>query len=367
MKRFSLVSVLASLVAFSSAAAQTSQPATRDVTFLSTSDSHYMLPDRKDNHNAFNRATMEMMNAITTVKWPDKLGGDAIKSPRGVVVLGDCIDDGDMVRKDANGTRQVSEEQNKLFLADLGLDGTDGVLKYPVFEGWGNHDGPPEGKGKSAFSFQAQIKQRNKIRLEKKLISSVSENGLHYSWDWDDVHFVQLNLYPADQQRKGVHYSPVWHDPQGSLSFLKKDLTDKVGKTGRPVVLMSHCGFDTDWWVKEDWKELYDAVKDYNVILYLYGHTGTGLRDWAPEGETKKLTCINDGHTDLGVFVIQIVGDRIRAGYYSKANVKRTKKPDNTFETTWDGKWEWKFLLDKKFSAPAPAVPAATTQAKDSK
>ena len=30
------------------------------------------------------------------------------------------------------------------FAADFGLDGTDGLLKFPAFEGWGNHDGPPE-------------------------------------------------------------------------------------------------------------------------------------------------------------------------------------------------------------------------------
>ena len=317
----------------------------RDITFLSTSDSHHREPDHKaGNHNAMNRASIEEMNAITNVAWPEKIGGGHIGKPSGVVMLGDCIDDGD--RKE--GARCLSDEQYKLWLADFGLDGTDGQLKYPVFEGWGNHDGPPVGKEKSGFSFQDHLKKRNLIRKEKGLISNVSSNGLHYSWDWGDVHFVQMNIYPADQQRAGIHYSPVWHDPQGSLTFLKQDLADKVGTNGRPVVLLSHCGFDTDWWVKEDWAAAYEAAKTYNVVLYLYGHTGTGVLQWAPSGEPKKWDAINDGHTDAGFFVVQITDNRLRAAYRTKAGLKVTKKPDGKTVMDWDGQWEWKFLLDRK-------------------
>ena len=317
----------------------------RNITFISTSDSHYREVERKEQTER-NHITILEMNQVNNLNWPEKLGGEKIQKPRGVVMLGDCVDDGDRV---ING-KHVTPEQNQFFLADFGLDGTDGVLKYPVFETWGNHDGPPEGKDKNGFSFQAQIKKRNQVRKEKGFISNVSENGLHYSWDWDDAHFVQLGIYPADKQREGVRYSPVWHDPQGALSFLKRDLAAKVGQSGRPVVLMSHCGFDTDWWVPADWKELYDATKSYNIILYLYGHSGTGLRDWAPERETKKWTCINDGNTTTGFFIIQIQGDHIRAGYRCKEGVKITRQPDKTEKYEWDGQWGWRFLLDRKLA-----------------
>ena len=210
-------------------------PPKRNVTFLSVSDSHYREPDHKfGSHNFMNRASVEEMNRIPDADWPEKLGGGKIGKTSGAVVLGDCIDDGD--RKE--GARLISAEQNKFFLEDFGLDGTDGLLKYPVFEGWGNHDGPPKGREKSGFSFQGQLRKRNGVRREKGLISNVSSNGLHYSWDWDDVHLVQLNLYPADRQREGVHYSPVWHDPQDSLRFLKAEQAtarqDRRGM-GRPV------------------------------------------------------------------------------------------------------------------------------------
>lgn len=325
-------------------------PPAREVTFLSASDPHYREPDHRGGcHNDLNRATVEEMNRISSLAWPEKLGGGMIARPRGVVLLGDLIDDGDRAEKG----RKLSAEQYRLFVADFGLTGSDGLVKYPVFEGWGNHDGPPVGKEKNGFSSQARIKQRNLIRKEKKLISNVAQNGLHYSWDWDDVHFVQLNFYPADKQHDGVKYSRVWHDPQDSLAFLKEDLAQQVGTSGRPVVLMAHCGFDTDWWCAEDWTVFYQACKPYRVVLYLYGHTGTGVGAWAPAGETKKLTCINDGHADIGFFVIQITGDRLRAAYRLKSGVQFAKAPDGKQQHTWDGRWDWKWSLDQPL-APAP-------------
>jgi len=338
---------IAALLVCAASLALAASPA-RDVTFLSTSDSHYREPDHKAGcHNDLNRATVEEMNRIAGVSWPAQLGSDKIAKPRGVVILGDLIDDGDR----AENGRLISAEQCKFFRSDFGLDGSDGLLKYPIFEGWGNHDGPPIGKEKNGFSSQGEIKKRNLVRKEKKLISNVSENGLHYSWDWDDVHFVQLNLYPADKQREGVKYSPLWHDPQGALAFLKSDLAQKVGSSGRPVVLMSHCGFDTDWWTPADWKDLYEAAKDFNVVLYLYGHSGTGLREWAPDGETKKWICINDGQTNVGFFVIQITGDRVRAAYRLKSGLKFTKAPDGRQVHEWNGAWDWKFPMEKKLAA----------------
>ncbi|HEY3319568.1 MAG TPA: metallophosphoesterase [Planctomycetota bacterium] len=319
--------------------------APRNVTFFSTSDSHYRCGTNTQN-NEWDHETIEQMNQLPGQSWPEALGGDRIEPARGVVVLGDCIDDGD---KTQDGVC-VTELQYKAFAADFGLDGTDGALRFPVFETWGNHDGPPAGKGKCGFSFQEQLKKRNEVRKSKQMIQNLSYNGLHYSWDWGDVHFLQLGIYPADKQREGVRYSAQWHDPQNALTFMKEDLAKNVGASGRPVVLMAHCGFDTNWWVVEDWKDAYDAAKPYNVILYVYGHTGTGLRDWAPEGEAKKWTCINDGQTTAGFFVIQIIGDRLRAAYRTRANAKLTKRPDGTMAREWGGLWDWKYTLNKKLA-----------------
>ena len=317
--------------------------ATRDVTFLSTSDSHYRADDCPlGNHNDLNRASVDEMNRITTVTWPEKLGGGPISAPRGVLVLGDNIDDGDRMQ----GSRNLSGEQWSHFTADFGLDGHDGRLHFPVFEGWGNHDGPPVGAEKH-FSTQAKLKERTATRLKSHLVSRVSPNGLHYSWDWDDVHFVQLNIYPADQQNPHVRYARVWHNPQDALSFLKDDLAASVGHSGRPVVLMSHCGFDTDWWNEEDWRAVYDAARSYHVVLYLYGHSGTGVHPWAPPGEEHKWDCVNDGQTAKGFFVVQITGNHLRLAMRLKEGVEYKKGPDHSTTHTWDGRWGWKWTFER--------------------
>lgn len=316
----------------------------RDITFIATSDCHYDAFENED-RNDRNRDTIREMNAITSSQWPGQIGGGPIKRPLGVLVLGDVIDDGDRVLRGEHQTPR----QWSLFQADFGLDGRDGLLDYPVFETWGNHDGPPVGKDKHGFSSQAQLRNRNRLRKEKGRLTGLSPNELHYSWDWDDVHFVQLGIYPADVQHPKIRYNPVWHHPQKALTFLKEDLTRNIGKSGRPVVLMSHCGIDADWWHEEDKEVFYDAVKDYNVLLYLYGHSGTGYRKWSPSGEGELLDCVNTGQTENGFFVIQITDDKIRLAYRAKRWIHK-ETSDTKPLRTWDGKWQWKHIVEKSCS-----------------
>ena len=320
-----------------------------DVTFIATSDSHYDAFENED-RNERDRATIDRINAIAGVAWPEQLGGDPINRPRGVVVLGDLIDDGDRRFKGKNQT----QPQWACFVKDFGFDGTDGRITYPVFEGYGNHDGPPVGKERFGFSVQAHLKARNAARLRKGFISTLSKNGLHYSWDWGKVHFVQCNIYPADKQHPDVRYNPVWHDPQGALTFLKEDLRKNVSDSGRPVVVLAHCGFDTDWWHKDDWATLYEALRPYNVVAYLHGHSGTGLRKWKPDGAEKPLTVINTGQTENGFFVVQITETRLRTAYHSK-NAKRYRDTDGVRHYEWNGTWSWRHVLDKKLVARSAA------------
>ena len=330
------------------------------VTFIATSDSHYDAFENED-RNERDRATIDRINAIAGVAWPEQLGGDAVNRPRGVVALGDLIDDGDRQIEGKNQT----QPQWAFFVKDFGLDGTDGRLKYPAFETWGNHDGPPVGKERFGFSTQAHLKERNRIRLRKGLITNLSENGLHYSWDWDRVHLVQLGIYPADAQHPDIRYNRVWHDPQGALAFLKKDLQKNVGDSGRPVVVMAHCGFDTDWWHKDDWKAFYEAVRPYNVVAYLHGHSGTGLRTYKPQGaQGEPLTVINTGQTENGFFVIQVTRTRLRAAYHMK-QAKRYRDADGVNHYEWDGTWSWRHVLDKDLaprSAASEPPPSAASE-----
>lgn len=317
------------------------------LTFFATSDSHYEAIEKVE-RNDRNRVTIERMNAMPGQPWPEKLGGGPIGTPRGVLALGDLIDDGDK-----NGQTDI---EWKHFVEQFGLDGTDGLLKYPVFEGWGNHDGPPEKYIKQRVSVQTEIKRRNVDRLEKKRIARVSPNGLHYSWDWNGIHFIQTNLYPADKQNSKVRYSLPWHDPQDALAFVKEDLATTVGTSGRPVIIMAHCGFDTDWWVVEDWNAFYQAVKPYNLLAYFHGHSGTGVRQWKPEGEEQPLDVINTGQTEKGFFVVEITKERMRLGFHVKRDPTVLKGAE----------WEWKYLFQKPLQGakqPATTKAAATPKA----
>jgi len=300
------------------------------LTFFATSDSHYEAIEKLE-RNDRNRITIERMNALSGESWPDSLGGGRIGKPRGVLALGDLIDDGDK-----NG--QTDIEWMK-FEEHFGLDGTDGLLKFPVFEGWGNHDGPPENYIKQRVSVQRQIRLRNQARMDKKLIDRLSTNGLHYSWDWNGIHFIQTNLYPADKQNSKVKYSLPWHDPQDALAFVKEDLAKSVGDSRRPVIIMSHCGFDTDWWVLEDWVAFYEAVEPYNLLAYFHGHSGTGVKKWKPEGASRSIDVINTGQTEKGFFVVEIDKNRMRLGFQAKKDPLQSQ----------DVQWDWRYLFEKQY------------------
>jgi len=300
----------------------------RDLTFIVTSDSHYITDDQSERNRSI-RLSIEEMNAIDQRTWPEALGGGPIPRPRAVFVNGDIIDDGDK--------KGETELQWSYYVRDFGLTGKEGLLKYPVFDGYGNHDGPPVGAEKHGFSMQAKLKERNLRRQELGWLKELCPKGLHYSFDLDDVHFVQVNIYPADTQHAKIRYNRVWHDPQGALTFLKSSLEKHAAGKDRPVVILSHCGFDTDWWHPEDWAVFHAAVAPYPVASYFCGHTGTGILKYKPEGSAgPELPVVNTGQTAKGFFVVRITGDRIIAAY-------RIREAAG---------WSWKFPMNRPLGMP---------------
>jgi hypothetical protein len=57
-----------------------------------------------------------------------------------------------------------------------------------------------------------------------------------------------------------------WNDPQGAFSFLKEYLERVVGRSGQPVILMQHYGFDSfcmndwSWWTPKQRRALYQLL-----------------------------------------------------------------------------------------------------------
>ncbi len=264
-----------------------------DVTFFVSSDTHY----GRENNAATNRLVIDAMNQLPGLEMPKAVGGEPVRTPLGVILNGDLLDEG-FDKETAPGLWAE-------FCRDYGLSGSDGRLCYPLYEGFGNHDGGPL---KSIT--RAGIRERNPRRVG---LTAVSPEGMHYSWDWGHLHCVQLNLFggsgPADV--KGVN--PAEHNPEGALDFLRDDLAQHVGASGRPVIVFQHfawAGGMADWWQPEAKDRFYDVVKPYRVACLINGHShGAGFVPW------KDLLTIHDGSTargegDTGDFMVVRVTDK---------------------------------------------------------
>lgn len=96
----------------------------------------------------------------------------------------------------------------------------------------------------------------------------------HYSWDWHDLHFVQLNLMCSDTP--GIRF--VDAKQRAALSFMNDDLATHVGNSGRPVIVIQHYDFDyqdgdgVEPWSQAQRVDMYNALSGYNVAAILVGH-----------------------------------------------------------------------------------------------
>jgi hypothetical protein len=188
-------------------------------------------------------------------------GGKVSDRILGLVNTGDLIDSLDKTGGDYPAMQQFEWAR---FKADYGLTGKDGKIPFPVYEMHGNHDGPQG----DTFLID-EIIQRNQTRLG---VTNLSDNGLHYSWDWGPLHNVALGIFvgEGEARRDDHHYAP-----RASLEFLRRDLAEKVGDSGRPVILYYHIHPNTgDYdWPQEDLAALWETIQPYNVIAMFHGHT----------------------------------------------------------------------------------------------
>lgn len=288
-----------------------------DVTFFCWSDTHYEVEDTAG------RAKVNLINNLPGKSYPASVGG-TVAVPRGVILQGDLIDDG--------GNNALYPTQWANWIADFSVAGGDaggvhgaGRCRFPAFEGLGNHD-----LNGNLFVYD-QIKQRNVTRQNLGLISNISTNGYHYSWDWDGVHFVNLNLFCGNIWRgEADGYGPV-HDPKDSRDFLIQDLLTNVGNSGRPVVVNQHYQPTNEgWWTRSAIDKWYKAMQDYNVIAVLTGHQGgannatwrgltwsnsNGSLDIYRISPDNKLTILE--YSDAGAWSATVVQKNIYTSYAS--------------------------------------------------
>ncbi len=243
--------------------------------FFLVGDTHYCAED--DEHSTmdavsarYNARLIGWLNRLPGTAFSAEAGGGSVPVPHGVIHAGDVIDNGDK----GKAKQAMAETETAAFLADWGLNGGDGRLRWPVREVHGNHDGP-----RGDTPMVNEIIARNKRRAG---LTNVSENGLHYSWDWAGVHFVALGIVVGDAPavKRPRRYAPL-----GSLPFLQRDLREHVGNSGRPVVFVHHVDvhrYSTEQpdekvrsseWDYGDAHAFYETIKPYRTAASLCGHT----------------------------------------------------------------------------------------------
>ncbi len=243
-------------------------PVDTPISFMVLADTHFEGCDSTD-RNLIDFA--EQINSIGQRPFPDSLGMSP-EDPRGVILVGDITQDG-------------YAEEWTAFKDVFGLDG-DALIRFPVYEGFGNHDGNIGGPVRSG------IAERN---IRRPGVAAVSENGLHYAWKWGRVHFVQLNLYPSKEWDPDCGWCHYFHEsfrePQNSLGFLSEYLEDGYVRPGEAVVLFFHYGWDDFsglWWTDREQQKFYEVVKDHNILGIFNGHchainhyTWNGIDIWS--------------------------------------------------------------------------------------
>jgi len=311
-----------------------------DITFLAMGDPQY--GGGKPDKNDFQIAAM---NAVTGLVW--RTTNRPVGQPLGVLIAGDLTQNG-------QDGRPGSSDEIGQFMNDYGLVG-EKKLKWPVYEGYGNHDFDPAEPAKSLTEWRVMypgnstpaadaVAKRNAHR--KGLTGTAPGKAGHYSWDWDGVHFVNVNLKPSDTL--SAKDGQMKRDPRGALTFLREDLAKQVGKSGRPVVIMQHYGFDEfstepRWWTEAEREAFGRVVTNYNVIAIVHGHDhGTSTYKW------NGITVINagspfyDGDGRGHLTVVRITDDLLEAADVSWDAVTKGAMPQ------WGG---WDIRIPRKCSA----------------
>ena len=261
MKRFTFSITLHLLIASSALSGER-------YCFLVAGDPQYLAekseePKRLDPYSEqANARAVKLLQSFPGRAIPEKHGGGTVsKEILGLINTGDLIDSAD---KNGGPYPAMQRFEWERYKVDYGLTGKDGKIPFPVYEVHGNHDGPQG----DTFVVK-EIIERNARRPG---VSNRSENGLHYSWDWGPLHCVNLGMFVGggDQRRKDHHYAP-----RKSLDFLKSDLEERVGDSGRPVMISFHLHpncpeYD---WPKEDLAAFWELIEEYNVIALFHGHT----------------------------------------------------------------------------------------------
>lgn len=300
----------------------------REVFFFATADPQYNFAPEGDCDTSGSPCDIGNRNADDTIERVRELLGMSYagEGPNGFVIAGDLTQNTwanelchyinkvngnatyDDCDDDALGCIWCANASNCDEISNTETGGR--LASLYVYDGLGNHD-YEEGSCSTNGIMSSEIRSwvnRDRAEYIFRWRVQTSEPPYlkivarpNYSWDWDDVYVIQLNLFPGNG---AVECSSDYGicDLNQSLDYLRYDLEcnvtmnstcypgypDPVWPGGvaatpdydRPIVLVQHYGpdsIDCDGgyadWTHEQANELWEAIKDYNVVAILFGHT----------------------------------------------------------------------------------------------
>lgn len=259
MKKYIRQPLLSLLVALSTGSTSCcNKLSEREVTVAIVADLHFDLPPETDQHYHVRAINRLENNFIFPVNAPKNIASDTLRRLDAVIIAGDIFD---------KARPEILQHYRLRYEQSSANDAT--TVQYPVYPGFGNHDINPNREDTlSTIDHRAFLLSHLDSTLNSKLASGQIAN-LHtatrsYSWNIDDVHFVQTHLFAGDT---------TYGD--GGLEWLEADLK-KYASSGNPVVYIQHYGVDKwaiKWWPEQERNRLFDILDNYNIAAFFVGHT----------------------------------------------------------------------------------------------
>jgi hypothetical protein len=263
----------------------------RDITFVAFGDPHATSRVQgcpRDGKYAFDQnekmllalnhidTAIESGDDIQTHRWPKRgkfhKAGRIFDHIRGVLILGDLTQAGSETIP-AGGPLTCAEyaEHRRVY----GRCGNEGALRFPVYDGYGNHDFPrmpmPQVPWKEYYPPHSVVDYLTRLTKYQRpgalddLYDDPDPSTGHYAWRWDDIWFVQLNLKPGSSREYIEQLSSATlriADPKGSLRFLRTFLRSLKKSSKRQIVLLSHYAIDNKRVEKAERKALCELLRN---------------------------------------------------------------------------------------------------------
>lgn len=229
----------------------------RDVTYIVGADLHFDPLPESDQYYHVKAINNLSGRFIYPAYAPHGIAGDTLRNLDGVILAGDIFN---------TPAPEVIALYKDRYEQGVG----DKTIHYPVFPGYGNHDTDPFNEKGEAENLKGRLLSLQYMdsllsaKLGKGEILNLHPSSRSYSWNTQDVHFVQAQRYSGD-----TGYC------ESNLEWLAEDLK-KYASSGNPVVYIQHYGVDPwaiNWWPQSARDSLFDILNQYNIAAFLVGHT----------------------------------------------------------------------------------------------